>query len=319
MILIRKDAPTDPALGCVPAMRSVEKLINYGVVNIDKPAGPTSHQVSAFVQDILHIKKSGHSGTLDPGVTGVLPIAIGRATRIVQALLPAGKEYVALMHLHKEVPESQIRTVMNSFVGKIMQLPPQKSAVKRQLRERNVYGMEILEITDGKDVLFRVGCQAGTYIRKLIHDIGQKLGCGAHMVQLKRTKAGPFDETTVWTLHELSDAYYYWKQEGNETFIRKIIVPIEQAVAHLPKIWVFDTTIESMCHGADLKVPGISKVTDDITPQALVCVMTLKDELVALGQAKMNSKEMCKDSGIAVLTKKVFMEPGTYAQPILTN
>lgn len=311
-VLIRKEAETDEKYGCKPEERRTEEIINYGIVNIDKPKGPTSHQVADYVQKILHISKSGHSGTLDPAVTGVLPVALGRATRIVQGLLTAGKEYVAIMHLHKEVEEGKLReTIQKNFVGKIMQMPPLKSSVKRQLRPRTIYYFDILEI-DGNDVLFKAGTEAGTYIRKLIHDIGQKLKTGAHMVELRRTKAGPFDETTLFTMQELTDAYYYWKEESNDKFLRKAIQPVENGVNHIPKVWVFDTTVESICHGTDLKVPGISKINSSISKEDAVAVMTLKDELVALGIAKMSSEEMLGEKGFAVRTDKVFMQPGTY-------
>ena len=311
-ILVRKEAETDDKLGCRPEDRSTEEIIDYGIVNIDKPKGPTSHQVSDFVQKILHISKSGHSGTLDPAVTGVLPIALGRATRIVQTLLTAGKEYVAIMHLHKDVDEKILKETINKhFLGKIKQMPPLKSSVKRQLRTRTVYYFDILEI-DGKDVLFKVGAEAGTYIRKLIHDLGQKLGTGAHMAELRRTKAGPFDESALFTLHELTDAYYFYKEEKNDKFLRKVIQPVESGVKHLPKVWVFDTTVESICHGVDLKVPGISKLNDKIGKEEAVAIMTLKDELAALGTAQMSSEEMMQEKGIAVKTDKVFMQPGVY-------
>ncbi|MBI1935930.1 RNA-guided pseudouridylation complex pseudouridine synthase subunit Cbf5 [Candidatus Woesearchaeota archaeon] len=311
-ILVRQEGGTDCNLGCFPEQRKTEEIINYGIVNIDKPKGPTSHQVSDYVQKILHIKKSGHSGTLDPATTGVLPVALGRGTRIVQALLTAGKEYVAIMHLHKDVEEKILReTIEKHFLGKIKQMPPLKSSVKRQLRERSIYYFDIFEI-DGKDILFKVGAEAGTYIRKLIHDIGQKLNVGAHMAELRRTKAGPFDESTLFTLQELTDAYYFWKEEDNDKFIRKIIQPLENGVRHLPKIWVFDTTVESLCHGVDLKVPGISKLDDKINMEDAVAIMTLKEELVALGTAKMESNGMFGENGIAVQTNKVFMQPGTY-------
>ena len=311
-ILVRKEAETDYKYGCKPEERKTEEIINYGIVNIDKPKGPTSHQVSDYVQKILGINKSGHSGTLDPAVTGVLPVALGKATRIVQTLLKAGKEYIAIMHLHKEVEEQKLRGTINKyFVGKIRQLPPIKSSVKRQLRTRTVYYIDILEI-DGKDVLFKVGTEAGTYIRKLIHDTGLKLGTGAHMAELRRTKAGPFDESTLFTLHELTDAYYFWKEENNEKFLRKIIQPVENGINHLPKVWVFDTTVESLCHGVDLKVPGISKLHSSMKINDSVAVMTLKNELIALGTAKMDSKEMMDDKGIAVTIEKVFMKPGVY-------
>ena len=311
-IIVRQEAETDEKYGCRPEERKTEEIINYGIVNIDKPKGPTSHQVSDFVQKILHINKSGHSGTLDPAVTGVLPVALGRATRIVQTLLTAGKEYVAIMHLHKKVEEDKLRdTIEKKFTGKIQQLPPLKSSVKRQLRTRTVYYFEILEIDD-KDVLFKVGTEAGTYIRKLIHDIGKNLGIGAHMAKLRRTKAGPFDETTLVNLHELGDAFYFWKEENNEKFLRKIIQPVENGVNHLRKVWVFDSTVESLCHGIDLKIPGISKLSSNIIKDETVAVMTLKNELIALGVAKLNSEEMMGEKGIAVQIEKVFMQPGVY-------
>ncbi len=311
-ILMRKESSTDETLG--KDRRKVEEIINYGVVNIDKPQGPTSHQVSDYVQKALGIAKSGHSGTLDPHVTGVLPVAIGRATRVVQALLNAGKEYVALMHIHKPVEEEKIRKCISSFKGKIRQLPPIKSAVKRVMRQREIYYLDILEI-DGQDVLFVVGCEAGTYIRKLIHDIGVKLKTGAHMVELRRTKAGPFDESTLVTLHDLKDAYEFWKENGDESIIRKIIQPVENAVKHLGKIWIFDSAVEPLCHGSDLKVPGISKLEEGITNGNIVAVMTLKNELVCLGNALMSSNEMLGEKGIAVKTEKVFMLTGAYSRP----
>jgi len=189
--LVRKESKSSSSYGCDPNNRPIEKLLDYGIINVDKPKGPTSHQVSAYVQQILNIKKSGHSGTLDPKVTGVLPVALSRATRVVQAILPAGKEYVVLMQLHKPVAEGKLMNTLKNFQGKIKQMPPLKSAIKRRLRERTIYYLDVLEI-DGQDVLFKVGSQAGTYIRKLVHDIGQDLDVGAHMAELRRTKAGPF-------------------------------------------------------------------------------------------------------------------------------
>ncbi len=312
-ILVKKEAKTDEKLGCNPEERKTEEIITYGVVNINKPQGPTSHQVSDYVQKILNIKKSGHSGTLDPNVHGVLPVALGRSTRIVQTLLTSGKEYVGIMHLHKDIEEAKLNEIIkNNFTGKIKQIPPIKSSVKRVRREREIYYFEILE-KDEKDALFIVGCQAGTYIRKLIHDLGQKLRIGAHMLELRRTKAGPFDEKTLCTLQDLTDAFYFYKSENNDKFLRKVIQPVENAVRHLPKIWVFDTTVDTLCHGANLNVPGISKLNSGINENDIVAIMTLKEELVALGSARMNSEKIIKDEkGMAVKTDKVFMEPGTY-------
>ena len=315
-ILVKKKADTSDKFGCNPEKRPAEKLLDYGIVNVDKPQGPTSHQVSAYVKQMLKINKAGHSGTLDPNVTGSLPTALGRSTKVVQSLLKAGKEYICIMNLHDEIPETKIRSAFNDFLGKIMQLPPLKSAVKREIREREIYYLEILEI-DGRDVLFKVGCQAGTYIRKLCVDLGKKLGTNAHMVELRRTKAGPFDESTLTTLQDLQDAFVFWKEERNEKQLRKCIQPIENAIKHLPKIWVTDYTVNPLCHGTALNIPGIAKLENVINKDDVVAVLTLKGELIALGNAKLSSEEiMKKDKGVAVLIDSVFMEPGTYPKMI---
>jgi H/ACA ribonucleoprotein complex subunit 4 len=303
-ILLKREAIGN--FGIKPEERTTKELINYGIINIDKPQGPTSHQVSDFVKTILNINKAGHSGTLDPKVTGVLVVAIGKATRVVQTLLPAGKEYMTLMYLHKPIEEKEIKKVLKEFTGKIRQKPPVKSAVRRVERTRNIYYIDILEI-DSQNILFRVGCQAGTYIRKLCHDIGKKLECGAHMAELRRTKVASFDESTLVTLQDLTDAFHYYKNENNDKYIRKIIQPVENAVRHLPKVWILDTTIIPLTHGRDLAIPGISKLHSNIKKQDLVAVMSLKDELIALGIANMTSEEIIKkDKGIAVRTDKVF-------------
>ena len=145
-ILVRTDASTNDSYGYYPESRSVEQLLEFGIVNINKPSGPTSHQISDYVKKILNLSKAGHSGTLDPGVTGCLPVALDKATRVVEVLLSCGKEYVGIMHIHKDVPEEKIRQAASEMVGKITQLPPIRSAVKRQLREREIYYLEILEI-----------------------------------------------------------------------------------------------------------------------------------------------------------------------------
>ena len=233
-VLTKREAETNPEYGCKPEERSAEELISCGIINLDKPSGPSSHQVSAYVKQILGISKTGHSGTLDPKVTGVLPVALGRATRIAEVLLTAGKEYICLMQLHKDLEEATIRKACNEFVGKIKQLPPVKSSVVRKIRERNIYYLDIIEIT-GRAVLFRVGCQAGTYIRKLVSDIGGKIG-GAHMTELRRTKAGPFREQDSFTLQDITDAYHYYKKEGNDKYLRKAIQPIEKAVESITNL-----------------------------------------------------------------------------------
>ena len=310
--LIRQEAETDPKYGKKPEERDIEELLEKGVINIDKPSGPSSHQISAYVQKILQKKKAGHSGTLDPKVTGCLPIAVDKATRVVQSLLTAGKEYICVMHLHEEKSREEILQVFKEFTGRIKQLPPVKSAVKRQWRFRKVYYIELLDI-NGQDVLFRTGTEAGTYIRKLVHDIGQKLGCGAHMAELRRSKAGPFNEDSLVTLQELTDAYHYYKN-GDDSSLKKVIQPMENAIAHLPKIYVQDTAVDTLCHGMQLKVPGIIKVDSDIQEDNNVAVLTLKGELVLVGTSTMKAKAL-KSLCNQILIQKLILKHAQTLKP----
>jgi H/ACA ribonucleoprotein complex subunit 4 len=311
-LVIKRDYVSSGKFGVKPEDRPIEEMLNYSIINIDKPAGITSHQVSALVKDILEKEKAGHSGTLDPGVTGVLPVGVNKATRIMQWLLTAGKEYVCLMHIHADFDKNKIMFEMKKLTGKLMQLPPVKSAVKREIRERNIYYVDVIDV-DGREVLFKIGTQAGTYIRKWVHDFGLVLGTNAHMAELRRTKAGPFTENNLTTLTDLKDAYYYYRTENDDSHLRKIFITPEKAVSHLKKIYVMDTTVNTLCHGAFLKVPGIVKLEKSIEKDDIVAVMSLKEELILVGRAKMSTEEIMKqERGIAVKTEQVFMDIGLY-------
>lgn len=311
-LIVRYEEETDSEHGCLPHKRSMEQMLDLGIVNIDKLAGPTSHEVCDWVKRILKVKKTGHAGTLDPGVTGVLPVGIGSATKVLQALLPAGKEYVTLMHLHEEIPEEELRGMMKEFTAKIYQRPPVKSSVKRVLRVREIYYIEILEIAD-KDVLFKVGCEAGTYIRRLCFDIGAALGCGAHMQQLRRTRMASFDESSLVTMQDLTDAYHEWKEEENEKELRRVVQPMEKALAHLPRVVVSDHAVDALCHGAQLALPGVLKMDSGIDEGDLVAAFTQKGEALLMGKAIMSSKDMEKGKrGLAIKTERVMMDIGVY-------
>ncbi len=318
-VLVKAHDQTDQRYGSIPEDRPIEELFDRGGINLDKPYGPTSHEVASWVKRILNISRAGHSGTLDPKVTGVLPILLGNATKVVKALLLAPKEYVCLMHLHHPVPEDRIRAVCAEFTGRIYQRPPVKSAVKRNLRVRTVYYIRIEEI-EGEDVLFTVGCEAGTYIRKLCHDIGIAIGVGAHEAELRRTKAGPFDENNLVSLHDLRDAYVAWKESGDETAIRSMIFPVERALIHLPRVTIRDRAVDAICHGASLAVPGLLTLSKGIGSGDTVAVYTQKGEAVSLGIARMSDKEMLRaKTGIAVQTSRVLMETGTYPKGWITK
>jgi H/ACA ribonucleoprotein complex subunit 4 len=310
--LIRVAAKTNPHYGKSPDDRSVKELLNNGFITLDKPAGPTSHQVVAWVKEILAVEKAGHGGTLDPAVTGVLPIALGDAARALQVLLVAGKEYIALMKLHKQVDEKRLREVCHTFIGEISQVPPLRSAVKRIRRTRQIYYLEILEI-HGTEVLFRVGCEAGTYIRTLCVDIGKKLGVGAQLMELRRTRVGTITEETAVTLQDLKDAYIIWKEENNDTELRRTILPMERLLDVVPKVVVRDSAVDALCHGASLAVPGVVEIDTDIQKGETAAVLSLKGEGVAIVKMQISSDQiMAKDTGLCATLERVLMNKGTY-------
>lgn len=216
------------------------------------------------------------------------------------------------MQVHADVPNSTLVRVMKEFTGEIYQKPPVRASVKRAPRKRSIYQLDILEI-DGRMVLFKCSCQAGTYIRKLCSDVGEVLGCGAHMRELRRTRAGPFTEQTgLTTLHDLSAAQEEF-EKGNELPIRELIRPMELALQPLPQIIVRDSAVDSMCHGATLAIPGIAKVETSIEKGKPVALFTLKGEAIAIGRVLLTVKDMVdQDKGLAVSPERVLMERGTY-------
>ncbi|MFH0862505.1 MAG: RNA-guided pseudouridylation complex pseudouridine synthase subunit Cbf5 [Candidatus Altiarchaeota archaeon] len=312
-ILIKHEGEsTDPRYGRRPSDRPIQEHIRKGIANVDKPAGPTSHQVSAWVKDIFHIDKTGHSGTLDPNVTGVLPVGLGEGTKVLQALLIAGKQYVTVMKLHADTTNSQIKKTFSLFLGEIYQRPPLKCAVKRELRTRHIYSIKYIE-REGDLVLYTVDCEAGTYIRKLCHDIGLILGVGAHMQELRRTRAGPFGEDTLVSMHDLRDAWENHQKTKDEAELRRLIQPLESAVEHLPKIWIKDSAVSAVCHGAHLAAPGVVKLTDTVKNKQDVAIMTLKGELVALATAMGDAKWILNaNKGEVAAADRVIMHPDTY-------
>jgi H/ACA ribonucleoprotein complex subunit 4 len=312
-LITKSKSITNPEYGCKPEEREINDYISRGVINLDKPSGPTSHEVDSWIKRILKLDKTGHGGTLDPKVTGVLPVGLADATRAIQLLLTAPKEYVCLLTFHQDVDESEIRRVFEEFTGKIFQLPPVKSAVKRELRTRNVYYSTIYEIK-GRDVLFRIGCEAGTYVRTYCHNIGEALGVGAHMAELRRTQVGSFREReNLVTLQDVTDAYHFWIEDGDESFLREAIMPMERAADYLPKVIIKDSAVDAICHGADLASGGVAYLSDDIKKGDIVAIETLKGELVGAGNSLFSSDEiLAAEGGFVANVSKVFMKPDIY-------
>lgn len=311
MWLIKSEEETNPEYGKRPEERTIEEQIKNSVVIVDKHSGPTSTQMVEWIKEIFQLKKAGHAGTLDPKVTGVLPIALENATKAMPVLMGLDKEYVGVMHLHKKIPEELVQNAIAKFIGKIKQIPPVRAAVVRKEREREVYFFDILEIEE-KDVLFKVGCQAGTYIRKLCHDLGETLGVGAHMSELRRTKVGNFAEDQAHSLLKIKDAYEFWK-EGEAKLLKEILIPMEHAILHVKRVFVKDSVIDSICHGSPVFVPGITRIQKRIEKGEVVAIYSLKGELVALGISKMTSEEMFRaKKGVAIRTDRVFIKKGVY-------
>ena len=231
--------------------KSIKELLEFGIVNIDKSSGPTSFNISDFVRKKLNLRKTSHFGTLDPKVTGVLPIALNRACKLTGYFLGENKEYVGIMRFHEEISLEKIKEkIKEKFLGKILQTPPVKSRVKRQKREREILSFEILE-NQGRDYLFKTEVQGGTYIRKLIDDLGKELGTGAHMLELRRIRAGIFKEDSLVNLYELEKAVCEYKS-GSEENLRRIIMPAEIISEVYPIIQIKSDNLKSIFTGKSI-------------------------------------------------------------------
>jgi len=252
-----------------PADRDPDAVLEFGVVNLDKPPGPSAHQVSAWVRDLVGVEKAAHAGTLDPKVTGCLPVLTGAATRLSPAMLEGHKEYVAVLELHDDPPRN-FEAVVAEFEGDVYQKPPKKSAVARRLRSREVYALDVLDV-DGRQALLRIECESGTYVRKLCHDIGRALGTNAHMGHLRRTATTPFDDTDLATLHDLADALAWLRDEDDtepppgtpEAALRAVVQPAERALTHLPSVTIADSAAREVANGAPVYAPGVLDADDD--------------------------------------------------------
>ncbi len=295
--------------GDFPHQRSIEDLIPRSVMIIDKPKGPTSHQVSSWVQRMFS-SKAGHSGTLDPNATGVLPMGIGYSVRMMDLLHVAPKEYVASMRFHSTVKKTGVEEVLEKFEGDIYQMPPVRSGVKRKVRTRTIYELELLDFR-GKDCLLRVRCQSGTYVRTLCKDIGKALGVGGNMEELRRTEAGGFTEKESHILQRVKDALVYY-EDGEEGYLREILKPHEEVFGLYPSVKVKDTAAGSILNGADLAAPGLVEF-DKFSSGDRVGVASVKGEILALGVALYPAEKMMEmDEGLVVRTERVFHPSGEY-------
>ncbi|MFW6018569.1 MAG: RNA-guided pseudouridylation complex pseudouridine synthase subunit Cbf5 [Halapricum sp.] len=284
-----------------PSERSPAELLEFGVVNLDKPPGPSAHQVVAWLRDMAELDRAAHAGTLDPKVTGSLPVLLGDATRMAQVFDDAVKEYVAVLELHGE-PPAELREVVAEFEGPIYQKPPRKSAVVRRLRVREIYDLDVLEVRD-RQALLRVRCESGTYIRKLCHDIGLALGTGAHMGDLRRTATGPFDDRSLVTMYDLADALAWWREDDDPEPLREIVRPAERALAGVPGVTIAPSAAESVASGAPVYAPGVIDCPYDPDGQLVACY-TPDGAAVCLGRLVGDPDA---DSGLVVDLERVLV------------
>lgn len=303
--------------GYTPLRRPIQEYVRYGVINLDKPSNPSSHEVVAWIKRILRVEKTGHSGTLDPKVTGNLIVCVDRATRLVKSQQGAGKEYVCIARFHSAVEggAQRVGRALEQLTGALFQRPPLISAVKRQLRIRTIYKAKLHEYDDERHLaVFWISCEAGTYVRTLCVHLGLLLGVGGHMQELRRVRSGILGEKdNMVTMHDLLDAQWVHDNHKDETYLRRVIMPLETLLTNYKRLVVKDSAINAVCYGAKLMIPGLLRFEDGIEVDEEIVIMTTKGEAVAIGIAQMTTATMVScDHGVAAKIKRVIMERDTY-------
>lgn len=316
-LLVRSGHYTPLPFGCSPLARKLEDYLLYGIVNLDKPVNPSSHEVVSWMKRIMKCEKTGHSGTLDPKVSGCLLVCLNRATRLVKAQQSAGKEYVAVVRFHDAVKggAAKLQQTLDALTGACFQRPPVISAVKRQLRVRTIYEAKLIEYNDKKHMcIFWLSCEAGTYVRTMCVHMGLLLGNGAHMQELRRVRSGVLDENKYMsTMHDVLDAQYMYESLRDEKYLRRTVMPLELILTSYPRIVVKDSAVNAICYGAKLMIPGILRFEKNIEVGSEIVMMTTKGEAIATGIAQMTSAVIASvDHGCVAVIKRVVMERDTY-------
>jgi H/ACA ribonucleoprotein complex subunit 4 len=313
---VRSSHFTPIPAGCSPLKRDIADYVKSGVINLDKPANPSSHEVVAWIRRILKVEKTGHSGTLDPKVTGCLIVCVERATRLVKSQQGAGKEYVSIVKFHEDIQEEiKVAKAIETLTGAMFQRPPLISAVKRQLRIRTIYESKLLEFDKERRLgVFWISCEAGTYVRTMCVHIGLLLGVGAQMAELRRVRSGIMDENSLmYTMHDVMDAQYMYDNNKDESYLRKIIMPLETILVKHKRIIMKDSAVNAICYGAKIMLPGVLRYEDGIEVDQEIVICTTKGEAVCLAIAQMTTAVMATcDHGIVAKIKRVIMERDVY-------
>ncbi|TYJ58501.1 centromere/microtubule-binding protein CBF5 [Cryptococcus floricola] len=315
-LLVRSSHFTPIPSGVSPLKRELSTYVKSGVINLDKPSNPSSHEVVAWLKRILRVEKTGHSGTLDPKVTGCLIVCIDRATRLVKSQQGAGKEYVAVVRFHDKIAdEKALPRALETLTGALFQRPPLISAVKRQLRVRTIYESKLIEFDNKRNLaVFWVSCEAGTYIRTLCVHLGLLLGVGAHMQELRRVRSGITGENDdIVSMHDVLDAQWLYDNTRDESYLRRVIRPLESLLTNFKRIVVKDSAVNAVCYGAKLMIPGLLRYEADIEVNEEVVLMTTKGEAIAIGIAQMSTVDLAScDHGVVAKVKRCIMNRDLY-------
>lgn len=313
---VRTSHYTPIPCGMSPLKRGLQEYMHYGILNLDKPANPSSHEVVAWIKRIMRVEKTGHSGTLDPKVTGCLIVCIDRATRLVKAQQSAGKEYVGVVRLHSALEHpSKLYEAVETLTGALFQRPPLIAAVKRQLRIRTIYESKMIEYDAARHLgVFWVSCEAGTYIRTLCVHLGLLTGTGGHMQELRRVRSGILSEKeNLCTMHDVLDAQFTYDQSKDESYLRRIVMPLEVLLTSFKRVVVKDSAVNAVCYGAKLMIPGLLRFAEGIESGDEIVMITTKGEAIAVGIAQMTTAVMATvDHGVVAKIKRVIMERDTY-------
>ncbi|XP_052860090.1 H/ACA ribonucleoprotein complex subunit 4 [Anopheles cruzii] len=313
---VRTNHYTPLPFGSSPLNRKIKDYVSAGFINLDKPSNPSSHEVVAWIKKILKVDKTGHSGTLDPKVSGCLIVCIDRSTRLVKSQQSAGKEYVAIFKLHSAVEKvAKVTQGLEKLRGALFQRPPLISAVKRQLRVRTVYESKLLDYDDQRNMgVFWVSCEAGSYIRTMCVHLGLVLGVGGQMLELRRVRSGIQSEKDgMVTMHDVLDAQYLYENHKDESMLRRVIKPLEGLLVGHKRIIMKDSSVNAVCYGAKILLPGVLRYEDGIELDQEIVIVTSKGEAVALAIALMTTATMAScDHGVVAKIKRVIMERDTY-------
>ncbi|XP_039279259.1 H/ACA ribonucleoprotein complex subunit 4 isoform X1 [Nilaparvata lugens] len=313
---LRTSHYTPLPFGASPLKRELRDYIRSGCINLDKPSNPSSHEVVAWIKRILRVEKTGHSGTLDPKTSGCLTVCIERTTRLAKSQQSAGKEYISVFKLHSNPGGiNKVQQSLDKLKGALFQRPPLISAVKRQLRVRKIYEIKLIEYDEEKYTgIFWVKCEAGTYVRTLCVHLGLFLGVGGQMTELRRNRSGNHsEEMGLASMHDILDAQWLYDNHADESYLRRVIHPLETLLTSHKRIIMKDSAVNAICYGAKVMIPGVLRYEDGIELNEEIVLVTTKGEAIALGIALMTTATIAScDHGIIAKLKRVLMDRDTY-------